>query len=96
MLSVFAVSLALALGALGSEGADKVENQPIQSEQSSSVSKRLSSDEIARIRTGSGVPSNCEVFWLPDPITGELSCGAVVCRDSSGVPEIFDCSEFGL
>lgn len=59
------------------------------------MSKRLSSAELASIRAGS-VPSNCEVFWLPDPVTGELQCGAVVCPDSDGFPEIFDCSEFGL
>lgn len=95
MLSTIVISMALALGALALDADQKVENLATQSEQSGSDAKRLSSDEIARIRAGS-VPSECEVFWVPDPITGEQQCGGVVCPDKDGFPEFFDCSEFGL
>ena len=95
MLSTIVISMALALGALALDADQKVENLATQSEQSGSDAKRLSSDEIARIRAGS-VPSNCEVFWLTDPVTGEERCDAVVCRTSGGFPSIHECSEFGL
>jgi len=58
---------------------------------------RLSAAEISALVGGaSGLPPNCEAFYFPDPVTGELVCNAVVCTAPGGFKEIFDCSEFGL
>lgn len=95
MLTLLTVSLALAFSPTETDPTADAQSKPVQVEQTTDLSKRLSSAELASIRAGS-VPSNCEVFWLPDPVTGELQCGAVVCEGSDGFPEIFDCSEFGL
>ena len=97
MMALITVSMALAFAAPDADIKDETKIEPARVEQAVEMPKRLSSAELARLRTG-GVPSNCEVFWLPDPVTGELRCEAVVCRDEDdlGIPEIFDCSEFGL
>ncbi|EAP90722.1 MAG: hypothetical protein CMH91_13730 [Oceanicaulis sp.] len=94
MLSLIMVSVALAFSAPDAEIKPEANASPAQTEHSES--KRLSSADLASLRAGRGVPDYCEVYYLPDPVTGELQCSAVVCRPI-GVPwSIHDCSEFGL
>lgn len=95
MLTLLTMSLALAFSPIESDHTADAQSKPVQVEQATALPKRLSSAELASIRAGS-VPGNCEVFWLPDPVTGELQCDAVVCRSSGGMPSIHECSEFGL
>ena len=61
-------------------------------------SDRMSSAEIGALITpeAANLPPNCEAFYFPDPVTGELICNAVVCTSAGGSLSIHECSEFGL
>ena len=96
MLSAITLSIALVLGAPASDGLDKAESRPDQSEPSGSEPKRLSSDEIARLRTGDGVPDYCEIYWTTNPFTGEQQCDYVICRPWGQPWSIHECFEFRL
>ena len=96
MLSTITLSLLLALGAPVETGTDKLEAPSAQSVQTGSATKRLSADEIARIRVGDGVPDYCEVYWTTNPFTGEQQCEYVVCRPWGQPWSIHECSEFRL
>jgi len=95
MLTLITVSAALAFSA--PEADPKIETpQPAPStEQSVDLSKRLSSNEIARLIPG-GLPDYCEAYSGLDPVTGDQQCQYVVCRPPGGFWSLHECWEFGL
>lgn len=96
MLSLITVSMALAFSAPDDTLQDEIQKQPVQSEQTVDMSKRLSSAELARLRSGGGVPDYCEVYWRTNPVTGVQQCDLVVCRPPGSVWSLHECFEFGL
>lgn len=96
MLTLITVSMALAFSAPDAELKAETEVPPAQAQNSQSDSKRLSSDEIARVRVGDGVPDYCEIYWSTNPFTGEQQCDYVVCRPWGQPWSIHECSEFRL
>jgi hypothetical protein len=68
---------------------------PVQSEQTDSGAKRLSSAEIARLIPGQ-LPDYCEAYAGLDPVTGDQQCEYVICRPPGGFWSLHECSEFGL
>ena len=98
MLTLITVSMALAFSAPDAElkSGTEASAAPVQSEQTDSGAKRLSSAEIARLRAGRGVPDYCEVYWMSDPFSGEQVCSYVICRPWGQPWSIHECFEFGL
>lgn len=94
LLMTAAIAGLLGTSALAAPTAPAETDAPVAPE---APTVQLSSAEIdGYLGTKSNLPPNCEAFYFPDPVTGELVCNAVVCTSPGGWKEIFECSEFGL
>lgn len=95
MLSLIAISMALAFSAPDADIKDETKLEPAQAEQAVDTSKRLSSAELSRLIPGQ-LPDYCEAYSGLDPVTGDQQCEYVVCRPPGGVWSLHECWEFGL